>query len=244
MFITSSRSASSGRLSKVGEGQANFDFVAPFYPLLEQVVFGSTLSRSRRFFIAQVTQGNNVLLVGEGNGRFLFETVMQTSTAAFTVVDSSTRMLSAAARRVARIERCPKIEFFHADILGWQPPLARYDRIVTHFVLDLYRPYSMRRIIEKISGLATEDALWINVDFSNANQRFYQSLLMWAQYRFFRICAGIEASRLFDSTDYFREAGWQIIENRTLKQGWIAAHLMSRQQIYMAAKQPTFLLFF
>jgi ubiquinone/menaquinone biosynthesis C-methylase UbiE len=144
MFITSSRSASSGRLSKVGDGQANFDFVAPLYPLLEQVVFGSTLSRARRFFISQVTQGNNVLLVGEGNGRFLFETVMQTTTAAFTVVDSSARMLSAAGRRVARIEHCPKIEFFRADILDWRPPLARYDRIVTHFFLDLYRPYSMR----------------------------------------------------------------------------------------------------
>jgi ubiquinone/menaquinone biosynthesis C-methylase UbiE len=231
MFITSSLSATSGRLSKTGDGQANFDFVAAFYPLLEQLVFGSTLSRARSFFIAQAAQGKNVLLIGEGNGRFLLETVMQTSTPAFTVVDSSARMLSAAARRAARIECCPKIEFFHADILDWQPALAHYDRIVTHFVLDLYRPYSMRRIIEKISRLATEDALWINVDFSNANQRLCQSLLMWAQYRFFRICAGIEAPRLFDSGDYFREAGWQIIESRTIKRGWIVAHLMSKQQM-------------
>jgi ubiquinone/menaquinone biosynthesis C-methylase UbiE len=231
MFITSSLSASSGRLSKTGDGQANFDFVAAFYPLLEQLIFGSTLSRARSFFISQATQGKNVLLIGEGNGRFLFETVMQTSTPAFTVVDSSARMLSAATRRVARIECRPKIEFFHADILDWRPPLAHYDRIVTHFVLDLYRPYSMRRIIEKISRIAAEDALWINVDFSNANQRLYQRLLMWAQYRFFRICAGIEAPRLFESGGYFREAGWQVIENRTIKQGWIAAHLMSRQQM-------------
>jgi hypothetical protein len=87
----------------------------------------------------------------------------------------------------------------------------------------------MRRIIEKIARLATEDALWINVDFSNANQRLYQSLLMWAQYRFFRICAGIEAPQLFDSAGCFREAGWRTIEKRTIKRGWIVAQLMSRQ---------------
>src|SRR5271157_2310891 len=56
-----------------------------------------------------------------------------------------------------------------------------------------------------ISRLATEDALWINVDFTSKNQRLRQKLLMWAQYRFFRISAGIEASRLFDSRPYIRQ---------------------------------------
>jgi hypothetical protein len=32
---------------------------------------------------------------------------------------------------------------------------------------------------------------------------------MWAQYRFFRIAAGIEAPRLFDSLPYIRQAGWE-----------------------------------
>jgi hypothetical protein len=53
MFITPSLSASSGRLFKGGDGRANFDFVAALYPVLEQVVFGSTLSRARSFFISQ-----------------------------------------------------------------------------------------------------------------------------------------------------------------------------------------------
>ena len=77
-------------------GKATFDSIASFYPLLEQIVFGSTLSRSRRFFARRVTEGNNILLIGEGNGRFLFETVKQTSSASVTVVDSSARMLAAA----------------------------------------------------------------------------------------------------------------------------------------------------
>ena len=75
-------------------GKATFDSIASFYPLLEQIVFGSTLSRSRRFFARRVTEGNDILLIGEGNGRFLSEMVKQTSSASFTVVDSSARMLA------------------------------------------------------------------------------------------------------------------------------------------------------
>src|SRR5208337_4499862 len=68
-----------------------------------------------------------------------------------------------------------------------------------------------------ISRLATEDALWINVDFSSENQNLRQKLLMWAQYRFFRISAGIEASRLFDSlytTDWLANIGGEITRIR------------------------------
>jgi len=70
-------------------GNTTFDLIANFYPLLEQIVFGSTLSRSRRFFARRVLEGNEILLVGEGNGRFLFEMAKQNSSASFTVIDSS-----------------------------------------------------------------------------------------------------------------------------------------------------------
>jgi ubiquinone/menaquinone biosynthesis C-methylase UbiE len=210
-------------------GKMSFDLIASFYPLLEQIVFGSTLSQARRFFAGRVTEGNKILLIGEGNGRFLFEMVRQASSGSFTVVDSSTRMLAAARRRIATVDRCPRVELIHTDIQEWRSPAGQYDRIVTHFFLDLFTPYSICRIVEKISRLATEDALWVNVDFSCDNENLRQKLLMWAQYRFFRISAGIEASRLFDSLPYIRQAGWQILEGRSLESGWISAHLMCSQ---------------
>jgi ubiquinone/menaquinone biosynthesis C-methylase UbiE len=76
-------------------GKTNFDLIARFYPLLEQIVFGSTLNLARRFFIPRVTEGNKILLIGEGNRRFLFEMLKQTSSDSVTVVDSSARMLAA-----------------------------------------------------------------------------------------------------------------------------------------------------
>jgi len=209
-------------------GKPTFDLIASFYPLLEQTVFGSTLSQARNFFMTRVRAGNHILLIGEGNGRFLFEVLKQTSAASFTVVDSSARMLAAATRRLATVDRCPRVELIHADILEWRSPAAHYDRVVTHFFLDQFTPGRIRRIIDKISRLATEDALWINVDFTSESQRLLQKLLMWAQYRFFRIIAGIESSRLFDPGPWIGQAGWKILEARSLDSGWIAAQLMSR----------------
>jgi tRNA (cmo5U34)-methyltransferase len=210
-------------------GKPTFDLVASFYPLLEQTVFGSTLSRARSFFISRVTEGNNILLIGEGNGRFLFEMATQTSSSSVTVVDSSARMLAAAARRLATVDHCSRIEFIHADVLEWRSPVAHYDRVVTHFFLDLFTPCCLRRVVEKITRLATEDTLWINVDFTSENQCLRQELLMWAQYRFFQLSAGIQASRLFDPDPYLQQAGWEILEQRSLDSGWISAHLMSRK---------------
>ena len=210
-------------------GKMSFDLIASFYPLLEQIVFGSTLSRARRCFARRVFEGNKILLIGEGNGRFLFEMVKQAASGSFTVVDSSTQMLTAAARRIATVDRCPRVEWIHADVLEWQPPAAHYDRVVTHFFLDCFTPSSICLIVEKISQLATQDALWINVDFSSENQSVRQKLLMWAQYRFFRISTGIEASRLFDPLVHIRHAGWQISERESLESGWISAHLMCNQ---------------
>jgi ubiquinone/menaquinone biosynthesis C-methylase UbiE len=210
--------------------KATFDLVASFYPLLERAVFGSKLSRARRSFISRVTEGRKILLIGEGNGRFLCEVVKQTSSASITVVDSSTRMLAAASRRIATIDSSSRVELVHANILEWRSAPGGYDRIVTHFVLDLFPPDRICRLIENISQLAMGDCLWINVDFTSESQSLPQRFLMWAQYRFFRIFARIEASRLFDAGTLIRDANWEILETRLLDSGLISASLLSRSQ--------------
>jgi ubiquinone/menaquinone biosynthesis C-methylase UbiE len=215
--------------------KAAFDLVASFYPLLEQIVFGPKLSRARRSFISRVTEGRKILLIGEGNGRFLCEVVKQTSSASITVVDSSTRMLASASRRIATINCSSRIELIHSDILEWRADAGSYDRIVTHFFLDLFPPDRIRRVVEKISQLAMEDCLWINVDFTSENQSLPQKLLMWAQYRFFRIFARIEAPRLFDAGTLIRNANWEILKTRLLDSGLISASLLSRREVVSAS---------
>jgi ubiquinone/menaquinone biosynthesis C-methylase UbiE len=215
--------------------KTTFDLVASFYPLLERSVFGSKLSRARRSFISRATEGRKILLIGEGNGRFLFEVVKQTSSASITVVDSSIRMLAAASRRIANVNCSSRVELIHSDILEWGVAAGSYDRIVTHFFLDLFPPDRIRRVVEKISQLAMEDCLWINVDFTSESQSLPQKFLMWTQYRFFRIFARIEAPRLFDAGTLIRNANWEILETRWLDSGLISASLLSRKKVVSAS---------
>jgi hypothetical protein len=66
----------------------------------------------------------------------------------------------------------------------------------------------------------TEDILWINVDFTSENQCLRQELLALAQYSFFQLSAGIQASRLFEPGPYLiydRLVG--ILERRSLDSG-------------------------
>src|ERR1700722_12086016 len=208
--------------------KTTFDLVASFYPLLERSVFGSKLSRARRSFISRVAEGRKILLIGEGNGRFLSEVARQTSSASITVVDSSARMLTAVSRRISAADFSSRIELFQADILEWQSAAGSYDRIVTHFVLDLFRPDGIRRLIEKISQLAMEDCLWVNVDFTSGKQNLPQKFLMWAQYRFFQTFAGSEASRSSAPRLLIRDANWKILETKSLESGLISASLLAR----------------
>ncbi len=210
-------------------GKATFDLIASFYSLLEQTVFASTLSQARRIFMTQVRAGNHILLIGEGNGRFLFEALKQTSATSFTVVDSSARMLAAAARRIAAVDLCPHVELIHADILEWQSPASCITtRVVTHFFLISSGRIVSAESLRAISRLATEDALWINVDFTSENQDLRQKFLMWIQYRFFQVFAEIESDRLFDPRPWIQQAGWDILETKSLDSGWISAQLMFR----------------
>ncbi len=50
---------------------AKFDLIARFYPILERCVFSSQLDKARLAIRDDAPQGDRVLLVGEGNGRFL-----------------------------------------------------------------------------------------------------------------------------------------------------------------------------
>ena len=47
-----------------------------------------------------------------------------------------------------------RVEFVHADILEWPAPRAAYDLVVTHFVLDCFRPEQLARVLPSLARAA------------------------------------------------------------------------------------------
>jgi SAM-dependent methyltransferase len=174
---------------------ANFDRVAAAYGILERIAFGDALQRARTAFLDHTIGSSRVLVVGEGNGRFLAELLrIANPDTEIDCVDSSAEMMRLAQRRIkpfvipsgvkgsrgsylcrsatgsldsARDNWLgERIRFHHADFLAWQPERGDYDVIVTHFFLDCFDREQLPNVIDKITALGAPGARWLISDFS------------------------------------------------------------------------------
>lgn len=189
--------------------RANFDLIAPFYPILERLVFKAKLDEARRSFFDVVLEANRVLLVGEGNCRFLKSLIARKLDGYIKVVEQSGLMIRLAKNRVGRSEKVA-LEFVEADLRRCQPGEG-FDCVVTHFFLDLFNPPAQAAIIQKFAKLTTENATWINVDFIPA-RTLRGRLLLWLAYRFFRTLSRIEAKSCSDESPAAAQSDWILAE--------------------------------
>jgi ubiquinone/menaquinone biosynthesis C-methylase UbiE len=205
----------------------NYDFVAPFYPMLERAAFGEGLTEARRASLSPVVSAERALLIGEGNGRFLATCLEEKIGGSITVVESSGKMLSLLRARIQQIALRTKLEIVHADFCEWSPVALPFDIIVTHFFLDLFRPVSQRRVIEKITALSDAKTIWVNVDFRPVIQSSLHRWIDWLQYRFDGLLSGIEADRHYDCAPIIADFGWQIQKERPFCRGTICSQLLA-----------------
>ena len=90
----------------------SYDVLAPLYATLERLTFGRALQRARCApLLAEVTP-STVLVLGDGDGRFLEQAVGAWPRASFVVVDQSAAMLTMAKQRANRHD----VRFLQADV--------------------------------------------------------------------------------------------------------------------------------
>jgi ubiquinone/menaquinone biosynthesis C-methylase UbiE len=204
-----------------------FDPVAPLYPALEWLAFGKSLDKARGAFLPVIVTAERLLLVGEGNGRFLATCLREKVNGSITVVDSSRKMLASAEKRAATIAHQTTLRFIHRDIRGLSGQQGKFDVIVTHFFLDLFRPESQRAIVSEITQLADSSAFWVDVDYRPKLRTAFQRTVDWLQYRFDRCFSGIEADRHYDPMDCIK-LGWVTVEELEFVNGAVQAHLYQK----------------
>jgi ubiquinone/menaquinone biosynthesis C-methylase UbiE len=199
---------------------AKFDLVAPIYPVLERLVFGSHLDEARQAFFDEVLEADRILLVGEGNGRFLKSLIARKRAGCVRVVEKSGVMIHLAKDRAGESKDIG-LEFVEADFRLYQAE-QEFDCAVTHFFLDQFNPPSQLQIIEKLAGFVAKGGTWINVDFA-PSRTLRGHILMWLQYAFFRVASRIEAGRCFDESAIATRAGWIIAETASYLGGLVVA---------------------
>lgn len=171
----------------------SYDTLAPHYAWLETLTFGRALQRARCAPLAswRGEDPDNVLLLGDGDGRFLEQALKRWEKSDFTWIDQSGEMLRLARKRVSS----GRVYFLQADVrraLGEIDP-GSFDVVVTHFFLDGFTMPVLEIIIPEIERCLAPGGVWFISEF-NA-QRRWRRLLLAGMYRFFNIVTGMEANK-------------------------------------------------
>jgi ubiquinone/menaquinone biosynthesis C-methylase UbiE len=212
------------------EASGSFDSLARWYRALEFLAFGRDLERARFCFIDRLGASRSILVLGEGDGRFLELLVRAAPGAAIHCVDSSAAMLALASARVP----AGRVTFERADALTLDPAPSRYDAVVTLFFLDCFRAAQVEDLVRRVrSGLAP-GALWLWADFSIPRRgpaRWRAKAWVALLYSFFRLCTGLAAGDLPPVEETLARAGLRRESFRDFQWGLV------RSAVYLAPER-------
>lgn len=185
---------------------SGFDWISIVYDWLVALVFGRKLHDAQIRFLERVPPGASVLLLGGGTGWLLTKLFTECLPTRVTYLDTSSRMLARATRRVLSQPTSATVMFRVGDESTLRSG-EQFDIIVTPFVLDLYTEETLKnQMIPRLNRTLRPDGLWLVTDFVRTNV-WWQKALLWAMIRFFRLTAGIETKQLSDWQQLLGEAG-------------------------------------
>lgn len=214
-------------------GRMSFDWLAPHYRWMEFILAGEKLQRCRTAFIEQVSSPEQILIWGEGNGRFLAECRRKWRDARIVCADASERMLALANERIERFGLdATRIEFVRADVLEWSPLTKAFDLVVTHFFLDCFRADQLQQIVDKLAFAARPNASWLLADFQTPSaglQRWRAKLILKAMYLFFRVATRLPARKLTSPDLYLTSNEFFLRERRVSEWGLLHSDLWQRE---------------
>ncbi|MCA9193301.1 MAG: class I SAM-dependent methyltransferase [Planctomycetales bacterium] len=190
------------------------------YAILERLTFGATLQSARCACLCEEIEPRRVLVLGDGDGRFLEAAHRIWKKARFWYVDRSQGMLMETQRRVQYRQLT---EFHQQDVRElaklFEP--NSFDVIVSHFFLDCFSDSTLKSLIPLIVSQLHCQGVWYVTDFQTCDWR--QRFLVWLMYRFFHSFTETEAAKLPNIRNAIQFSGAQLQEIASWRKGLIVA---------------------
>ncbi len=205
----------------------NADRIASGYRWLEYAAFGRALEHSRFEFLSHAAQAQRVLILGEGDGRFLARLLSCNLHARVSVVESSARMIQLARQRLTS-EEGSRVEFHHVDAAAGVLPSGPFDLAITHFFLDVLSRRDAETVVNQVDTLLCPGAFWLLSEFqepAGGLRRLHARLWLRTMYSFFAITTGLRASRLPPYRDVLVRRGLAEIKHRERRFGLIRSQV-------------------
>ena len=201
----------------------NADRIAKVYRWIEYAVFGRELERCRTDHLTATKDARRVLILGEGDGRFLAALLRVNPTAFVDVVDASGEMLRLAARRIGGNERVR----FWQDTENLRGP---YDLIVTNFFLDCLTETEAAECIHRCAGALIPGGHWIVGEFQeHPGPPGWRTVHAWiwirTMYLFFKLTTGLETRTIPNYERHLFIAGLHEKSRKTRRFGLMVSQL-------------------
>ena len=220
---------------------ANFNRLARVYRALEFIAFGRDLERVRFAHVDRLRDCESILILGDGDGRFLARLLETSRAKRIHSIDASSAMLAAAAARISESDRS-RVTFTCGDALAcdFTPPAPRvavatsaasragYDAVVTLFFLDCFSTPQVETLVSRIRPHLEPGARWLFGDFVTPERgwrRLRARLWLSILYTFFRWETGLRVNALPHSEAVLERAGFRPESSRTLQHGLLRATL-------------------
>jgi SAM-dependent methyltransferase len=172
----------------------NCDRIARWYRWLEYAAFGGTLRKRREAFLFELGNPKTVLVLGDGDGRFLQVFAALYPRARVDAVDSSARMIELARGRV------PSATFHFADAREFAFK-EEYDLAVAHFFFDCFEQDELRALLGRIRAKC-----WLVSEFRNTR---WSWPIPRGLYFFFRLTTGLRVTSLPDYRAVLERLGYR-----------------------------------
>jgi ubiquinone/menaquinone biosynthesis C-methylase UbiE len=183
---------------------------ARVYNFLEKLVFREALEKTRFACLGSICRSEKILLLGEGDGRFLEKLTAVNTNCQVTVLDNSPTMLALAKTRVSTTFQ-GEVHFCKEDATKFPFPFETFDAVVSHFFLDCFTEETLSTLLEKLSSTLRPSGKWLIADFvepsPNTLHSLPQFLCLRILYAFFRLTCGIEARRVISPHKILRTLG-------------------------------------
>ncbi|MEO2042988.1 MAG: class I SAM-dependent methyltransferase [Nitrospinaceae bacterium] len=168
----------------------SFDRLAAVYSYMEYLVFGKDLERCRFRYLDALSDSRSILILGEGDGRFLNRLLRHNEHARVDCVDNSPAMVRKAQALISTsgdaLNLRVKFHRISIDKFNFEPNY--YDAVVTHFFLDCFSGDQLSRLISNIGTSANDSCRWLVSDFHYPNSGFTRiraKIWIWFLYAFF-----------------------------------------------------------
>jgi len=245
-------------ISESSTRPANFDHLAGIYRWLEYLTFGPMLSRCRLHFLPRLGAAKKVLVLGDGDGRFVEQFLSVNCHATVDIVDSSGAMLKLVHRRVARIAGAGKQvrlvrrdarEFFpdrtsatggSIEIGPLRPGPGSYDLVISHFFLDCFMTQEVEKLVRGIAPYLSNDVRWVVSEFAvpargRGLRRFARvagRFVIGGLYGVFGVLTGMRVRTLPDYAGAFVKSGFGLSEQRLRVCGLLTCELWCREDSF------------